>query len=83
MLDNVGFHKGERAAELVPRRGAWLLFLPPCSPDLAPIEMAFLKLKALLRKKAARTSRRSAMCWAASATSSTHSVPKLLQNCWI
>lgn len=55
ILDNVGFHKSERAAELVRQRGAWLLFLPPYSPDLNPIEMAFSKLKALLRKKAART----------------------------
>lgn len=55
ILDNVGFHKSERTAELVRRRGAWLLFLPPYSPDLNPIEMAFSKLKALLRKKAART----------------------------
>lgn len=55
ILDNVGFHKNERAAELVRKCGAWLLFLPPYSPDLNPIEMAFSKLKALLRKKAART----------------------------
>ena len=41
--------------QLVSQRGAWLLFLPPYSPDLNPIEMAFSKLKALLRKKAART----------------------------
>jgi transposase len=55
ILDNVGFHKSERASELVRQCGAWLLFLPPYSPDLNPIEMAFSKLKALLRKKAART----------------------------
>ena len=55
ILDNVGFHKSERAAELVRQRGAWLLFLPPYSPDLNPIEMAYAKLKALLRKTAART----------------------------
>ena len=55
ILDNVGFHKSERAAELVRQCGAWLLFLPPYSPDLNPIEMAFSKLKALLRKKAARS----------------------------
>lgn len=36
-------------------RGAWLLFLPPYSPDLNPIELAYSKLKALLRKQAART----------------------------
>ncbi|QDA36460.1 hypothetical protein E4191_20360 (plasmid) [Paracoccus liaowanqingii] len=35
--------------------GAWFLFLPPYSPDLNPIEMAFAKLKALVRKAAART----------------------------
>lgn len=53
--DNVAFHKSERAEELVRARGAWLLFLPPYSPDLNPIEMAFSKLKTLLRKRAARS----------------------------
>jgi transposase len=55
ILDNVGFHKSERAEELIKAKGAWLLFLPPYSPDLNPIEMAFSKLKALLRKRAARS----------------------------
>ncbi|MFA1676367.1 IS630 family transposase [Rhizobium mongolense] len=55
VLDNVGFHKSERAAQLVKERGAWLLFLPAYSPDLNPIEMAFSKLKTLLRKRAARS----------------------------
>ncbi|TWH28761.1 MULTISPECIES: transposase [unclassified Aminobacter] len=55
ILDNVSFHKSESAAGLVRNRGAWLLFLPPYSLDLNPIEMAFSKLKALLRKKAARS----------------------------
>ncbi len=53
ILDNVGFHKSERAEELVKAWGAWLLFLPPYCPDLSPIEMAFAKLKTLLRKRAA------------------------------
>ncbi len=44
ILDNVSFHKSERAEQLVKARGAWLLFLPPYSPDLNPIEMAFAKL---------------------------------------
>ena len=44
-----------RAAKAVAERGAWLLFLPRYSPDLNPIEQAFAKLKALLRKAAART----------------------------
>jgi transposase len=55
ILDNVGFHKSRRAAEFVRQRGAWLLFLPPYSPDLNPIEMAYSKLKTLLRKRAARS----------------------------
>lgn len=55
ILDNVGFHKSEKAKQLVKAKGAWLLFLPPYSPDLNPIEMAFSKLKALLRKRAARS----------------------------
>jgi len=54
ILDNVAFHKSERAEQLVRAKGAWLLFLPPYSPDLNPIEMAFSKLKTLLRKRAAR-----------------------------
>lgn len=54
ILDNVAFHKSERAEELIRAKGAWLLFLPPYSPDLNPIEMAFSKLKTLLRKRAAR-----------------------------
>ncbi|TPJ38216.1 IS630 family transposase [Mesorhizobium sp. B2-6-5] len=36
ILDNVGFHKNERAEQLVRQRGAWMLFLPPYSPDLNP-----------------------------------------------
>lgn len=55
VLDNVGFDKSERAAQLIKPRGAWLLFLPAYSPDLNPIEMAFSKLKTLLRKRAARS----------------------------
>jgi transposase len=55
ILDNVAFHKSDRVKAIVKARGAWLLFLPPYSPDLNPIEMAFSKLKDLLRKYAART----------------------------
>ncbi|WSH60578.1 IS630 family transposase (plasmid) [Rhizobium ruizarguesonis] len=55
ILDNVGFHKSDRTDQLVKAKGAWLLFLPAYSPDLNPIEMAFSKLKALLRKRAARS----------------------------
>lgn len=55
VVDNLGAHKGERVRELVERRGCSLLFLPPYSPDFSPIEEAFSKVKALLRKAAART----------------------------
>lgn len=55
ILDNLAAHKSEKAEGILRARGAWLLFLPPYSPDLNPIEMAFSKLKAHLRKMAART----------------------------
>ncbi|MBX9643635.1 MAG: transposase [Novosphingobium sp.] len=48
-------HRSEKAAAILKERGAWFLFLPPYSPDLNPIEMAFAKLKAHLRKAKART----------------------------
>jgi transposase len=54
-LDNLPAHKSATAEKAIKARGAWLLFLPPYSPDLNPIEMAFAKLKALLRAKAVRT----------------------------
>jgi transposase len=53
--DNLPAHKSAAAEEAIRAKGAWLLFLPPYSPDLNPIEMAFAKLKALLRAKALRT----------------------------
>ena len=55
VLDNLSSHKGTRARALIEATGARLLFLPPYSPDFNPIEHAFAKLKALLRKAAERT----------------------------
>ena len=55
VLDNLGSHKGQAVRRAVRAAGAHLFFLPPYSPDLNPIEMAFAKLKCLLRKSAART----------------------------
>ena len=55
ILDNLAVHKSARAAEILKAKGAWFLFPPPYSPDLNPIEMAFSKLKAHLRKAKART----------------------------
>jgi transposase len=56
VMDNLSSHKGPRIRELVEGRGCELLYLPPYSPDLNPIEEAFAKIKALLRKAGARTS---------------------------
>ena len=55
ILDNLPSHKSEKARAILKDRGAWFLFLPPYSPDLNPIEMAFSKLKAHLRRIGART----------------------------
>jgi transposase len=55
IMDNLAAHKSPRAEKAIRDRGAGILFLPPYSPDLNPIEMAFAKLKTLLRAKAART----------------------------
>ena len=54
-MDNLGAHKGERVRELIQERGCELLYLPPYSPDLNPIEEAFSKVKGLLRRTGART----------------------------
>lgn len=55
IVDNLSSHKSEIARHLIEAKGASLIFLPPYSPDLNPIEMAFAKLKQLLRKAAERT----------------------------
>jgi len=55
IADNLSAHKSVIAEQAIKERGAWMLFLPPYSPDLNPIEMAFSKLKAHLRKRKART----------------------------
>ena len=55
VLDNLSSHKRKRTRELIESAGAQLLFLPPYSPDLNPIEMVFSKVKQLLRSLACRT----------------------------
>ena len=55
IMDNLSSHKGTKVRALIEAAGASLLFLPPYSPDFNPIENAFAKLKALLRKAAERT----------------------------
>ena len=54
VLDGLGAHRPKRIRELIEERGADLLFLPSYSPDLNPIEEAFSKVKALVRKEGAR-----------------------------
>jgi len=55
VMDNLPAHKGQHTRDTIEAAGANLLYLPPYSPDFNPIENAFAKLKALLRKAAART----------------------------
>ena len=55
IMDNLPAHKVTAVRQAIEDAGAWLLYLPPYSPDFNPIEMAFSKLKAALRKAAART----------------------------
>lgn len=55
VMDNLAAHKVAGVAEAIRAVGASVLYLPPYSPDLNPIEQAFSKIKALLRGAAART----------------------------
>jgi transposase len=55
VMDNLGAHRPKRIRELIEERGCELVYLPPYSPDLNPIEEALSKIKHLLRKSGART----------------------------
>ena len=55
IMDNLPAHKVTGVRQAIEDAGARLIYLPPYSPDFNPIEMAFSKLKAALRKAAART----------------------------
>jgi transposase len=55
VMDNLSAHKGGRVREIIEERGCELIYLPPYSPDLNPIEEAFAKLKGLLRKSGAKS----------------------------
>jgi transposase len=55
VLDNLSVHKAARIRKAIEARKCAVLFLPPYSPDLTPIEQAFSKLKAILRGRGART----------------------------
>lgn len=55
VLDNLATHYNAEASQALKAHGCWFLYLPPYSPDLNPIEMAFSKLKAHLRRIGARS----------------------------
>ena len=55
VMDNLSSHKGSRIRELIESRGCKLIYLPPYSPDLNPIEEAFSKVKGMLRRVEARS----------------------------
>ena len=57
VIDNLASHKSSAVRAAIRAAGARLLFLPPCSPDLNPIEQVFAKLRALLRRAEARTTK--------------------------
>lgn len=62
VLDNLSSHKAAAVRRAIRAAGAKLIFLPPYSPDLNPIEQAFAKLKTLLRKENARTLEQTTIC---------------------
>jgi transposase len=55
ILDNLATHRNNEATQALRDHGCWFLYLPPYSPNLNPIEQAFSKLKAHLRRIGART----------------------------
>ena len=55
MIDSLSAHKGSRVRELIEAKGCKLLYLPPYSPDLNPIEQAWSTMKERLRQVGART----------------------------
>lgn len=77
IMDNLGSHKVQGVRDAIEAAGAELLYLPPYSPDMNPIEQAFAKLKALLRKTEARTVE---ALWAAIGELIDHITPKECRN---
>ena len=79
VMDNLSSHKRSRTRELIEAAGAELVFLPPYSPDLNPIEMVFSKIKQLLRGLACRTRR---TLWAAMQSVLDLVTPTDAENCF-
>jgi transposase len=83
VVDNLGAHRPRRVRELVEGRGCELVYLPPYSPDLNPIEEALSKVKHILRKVGARTKEAliEAMGGALAAVSSDQDVRGFFAHC--
>ena len=79
VMDNLSSHKRARTRVLIESVGATLLFLPPYSPDLNPIEMIFSKVKQLLRSLACRTRE---TLWQAMQSILDQVTPRDAQNCY-
>ncbi len=79
ILDNLSSHKRARTRELIEATGARLVFLPPYSPDLNPIELIFAKVKQLLRSLACRTRE---TLWAAMQSVLDQVSPADAENCY-
>ena len=79
-MDNLPAHKPDAVGAAIEARGATLRYLPPYSPDFNPIEMAFSKFKAILKKAAARTIED---LWNAIAQALPTRLPQLLRSRWI
>jgi transposase len=77
VMDNLPAHKPPAVRRTIEAAGAILFYLPPYSPDFNPIEMAFAKLKAILKKAAARTV---AELWDAIAEALDHFTPAECRN---
>ncbi len=78
-MDNLSAHKGHKVRDLIEKRRCELLYLPPYSPDLNPIEEACSKIKSILRKAEART--RDALVGAMDAAVTTRDARDFFKHC--
>ena len=82
VVDNLTAHHSDRAKAAIEARGAELWYLPSYSPDLTPIEEAFAKFKASLRRAAARTTEAlAAAIWAGLRTITPRDATGWFQHC--
>lgn len=82
VLDNLAAHKRSGAREAIEAMGASLLFLPPYSPDLNPIELAWSKIKTTIRSRAARTPEQLEQAAAAAFSAiTTHDITAWMRHC--